>query len=285
MTVRSLFLRKLPLAALALAPLPNFAAGVLENPQPGATASGIGLISGWHCTASRVELAIDGAAPLVAARGTTRIDTAGACARTDTGFGYLVNWASLAPGPHTLRALADGVEFARAEFRVASFGTEFLAGKSGAVTLDDFPAPGLGVELKWMESLQSFGIDRVFAGTPTLGGRWNGANLERRSACTQPQNEGSRGTYAQYDIVTTSESINVTQTGITGLACEYRGTLATPGMLRTAIGTYACSDGKRGTWRLTDYLARATEMQLRLAVKLDTNETCTVDSILGGSRF
>ena len=59
----------------------------------------------------------------------------------------------------------------------------------------------------------------------------------------------------------------------------------TPGMLRTATGTYTCSDGKRGTWRLRDYLARATEMQLRLDVKLDTTETCTVDSILGGSRF
>ncbi len=285
MTTISSRLRALGFAALALAPPAGFAAGVLENPQPGATASGIGLISGWHCTASRIEVVIDGAAPLVAARGTTRTDTGAACGRTDTGFGYLVNWAALAPGLHAIRALADGIEFARAEFRVASFGIEFLTGKSGSVTLDDFPAPGLGVDLKWMESLQSFGVDRVFAGTPTLGGRWNGANLERRSACTQAQNEGSRGTYAQYDIVTTSESLNVTQTGITGLTCEYRGTLATPGMLRTATGTYTCSDGKRGTWKLRDYLARATEMQLRLDVKLDTTETCTVDSILGGSRF
>ena len=106
----SRFLRAVPFAVLALGPRLGIAGGVLENPQPGATASGIGLISGWHCNASRIEVAIDHMAPLVAARGTTRTDTALACGRTDTGFGYLVNWAVLAPGTHSIRALADGIE-------------------------------------------------------------------------------------------------------------------------------------------------------------------------------
>ena len=259
--------------------------GYLENPQPGATASGISIISGWHCTAKKVELVIDGRPALVAALGTTRTDTAAACGRTDTGFGYLVNWAALPAGPHTLRALADGVEFARADFRVASFGAEFLQGKAGAATIDDFPAPGSAVDLRWSEALQSFAVDRVYASLTSLGGRWNGANLERRSGCTQPQNEGTRGTYAQYDITISSESVNVQQTGITGLTCAYTGTLATPAALKTASGSYSCSDGKRGTWRVVDYLSRPTEMQLRMEVKLNTTETCSIDAILGGSRF
>jgi len=260
--------------------------GYLENPQPGATASGISVISGWHCTAKRIELVIDERPALVAALGTTRTDTAGVCGgRTDTGFGYLVNWAALPAGPHTLRALADGVQFARVDFRVVSFGAEFLTGKSGATTVEDFPSPGNAVELRWSEALQSFTPERAYATLASLGGRWNGANLERRTGCTQPQNDGTRGTYAQYDITTSSESLNVQQTGITGLTCSYAGTLSTPAALRTATGTYSCSDGKRGTWRVTDFLSRPTEMQLRLEVKLNTTETCSIDAILGGSRF
>ena len=211
--------------------------GYLENPQPAAVASGIGVISGWHCTAKKIELVIDLRAPLVAAQGTTRGDTAGVCGRTDTGFGYLVNWGALPAGPHTIRVLADGVEFARADFQVAHFGSEFLSGKSGRTTVEDFPAPGTSIELAWRESTQAFEIERIFAAPATLGGTWNGANLERRSGCSQPQNEGTRGTYAQYDITTTAESINVQQTGITGLTCTYTGTLATPAVLRSATGS------------------------------------------------
>ena len=259
--------------------------GYLENPQPASVASGVSVISGWHCRAQRIELVIDGRPALVAARGTTRPDTAGVCGRTDTGFGYLVNWNALAPGPHTITALADGVAFASVDFRVVHFGQEFLRGKSGTTTVDGFPAPGSSVELTWRESLQAFEIDRVLPTPSYLGGRWNGANLERRSGCTQPQNEGTRGTYAQYDITLGSESIHVQQTGITGLTCSYAGTLSTPAALKTATGGYSCSDGKRGTWRLTDYLARPTEMQLRLEIKLDTTESCSIDAILGGSRF
>lgn len=259
--------------------------GYLENPQPGSVASGVALVSGWHCTARKVELVIDERPPMVAAHGSSRGDTAPICGRSDTGFGYLVNWNGYAPGSHTIRVLADGIEFARAEFRVAHFGAEFLTGKSAGVTVDDFPAPGTAVDLAWRESLQGFGIERIYPSPSPLGGRWNGANLERRSGCSQPQNEGTRGTYAQYDITLTSESLNVQQTGITGLNCAYTGTLATPGALRTATGNYSCTDGKRGTWRVTDYLARPTEMQLRLEIELNTTETCSIDAILGGSRF
>jgi len=272
-------------AALTAAALPAAAAGVLENPQPNATVNGIGVISGWHCTASRVELVFDAQAPLRAGSGTDRLDTQATCGRRDTGFGFLVNWAVLGAGPHTVRALADGVEFASATVTVATWGTEFLRGRTGGVVLDGFPDASQAVELAWSESLQSFALQRVYAEAPMLAGRWNGADLERRSGCTQSQNNGSRGTYAQYDITMSSDTMSISQAGVTGLTCQYLGQLAVPFVIPGATGTYSCSDGKRGTWRVRTALASATEMQLRLDIQLDTSETCAVDAILGGSRF
>lgn len=272
-------------AACLAAALPAAATGALENPQPDATVSGIGVVSGWHCTAARIELAIDGQAPVRAGSGTDRLDTLATCGRRDTGFGFLLNWAVLGAGPHTVRALADGVEFASARVNVATFGAEFLRGRTGGAVVDGFPDAASAVELAWSESQQAFVAQRTLALGTLIAGRWNGADLERRSACTQPQNEGTRGTYAQYDITVTSDSLGITQTGITGLACQYRGQLATPFVIPGSAGTYSCSDGKRGTWRVKDMLATATEMQLRMDIKLDTTETCSVDAILGGSRF
>jgi hypothetical protein len=55
-----------------------------------------------------------------------------------------------------------------------------------------------------------------------INGRWNGVNLEKRSACTSPQNEGNRGTYAQFDIVADSTgNLSIQQSRITGLNCTY----------------------------------------------------------------
>jgi hypothetical protein len=271
-------------AALAAA-LPAAAAGNLENPAPGATVSGLGLVSGWHCSASRIELAFDAQPPVRAGSGTDRLDTLQACGRRDTGFGFLVNWAVLGAGPHTVRALADGVEFASARVEVVTLGAEFLRGRAASVVVPGFPDASQSTELAWNEGLQAFSAQRVLAEAPTLSGRWNGADLERRTGCTQPQNEGSRGTYAQYDITLSSDTLGITQAGITGLTCQYRGTLPAPFVVPGATGTYSCSDGKRGTWTVKSMLATATEMQLRFDVKLDTTETCAIDAILGGSRF
>ena len=43
-----------------------FAAGAIENPQPDATESGIGVISGWNCQASAITIQVNNAAPVVA---------------------------------------------------------------------------------------------------------------------------------------------------------------------------------------------------------------------------
>src|SRR5882762_2130678 len=83
----------------------------LENPRPGSFQSGIGLISGWACTANRIDIEIDGSTTLQAAYGTARGDTSATCGDDgNNGFGLLVNWNLLKDGTHTLRVLRNGTE-------------------------------------------------------------------------------------------------------------------------------------------------------------------------------
>ena len=130
--------------------------GVLENPAPGASQSGIGLISGWVCSASQVTLSIDGGNPVPAAYGTSRLDTAGACGDADNGFGRLLNWNLLGDGEHTVTAFADGMPFGQATFTVTTFGTTFLSGVEGEYELFDFA--GRDVFVRWQEGQQNFVI-------------------------------------------------------------------------------------------------------------------------------
>ena len=139
---------------------------VLENPQPGAFVSGIGAISGWVCDASTIEIEFDNDAAnrWQAGYGTLREDTYGVCGDTNNGFGLLYNWNNLGDGIHTVRALADGVEFASATVVVTTLGEEFLRGASGTFTVSDFPQPGVNVDLLWQQSQQNFAIAGVAGG-------------------------------------------------------------------------------------------------------------------------
>ncbi len=139
---------------------------ILENPQPGAFVSGIGAISGWVCDASKIEIEFDNDAAnrWQAGYGTQRLDTYGVCGDTDNGFGLLYNWNKLGDGIHTVRAFADGGEFASATVAVTTFGTEFLMGASGTFTVSDFPQPGVDVDLLWQQSQQNFVISGVSGG-------------------------------------------------------------------------------------------------------------------------
>lgn len=143
--------------AQAIYPSSEPPVGVLENPQPNSPVSGIGLISGWVCTASRIDLLIDGT-PVQAAYGTSRADTRPVCGDDNNGFGFLVNWNSLGDGPHTVVALANGIEFGRATVTVTTLGQEFLTGASGRYTLR---FNGRTVTVEWREELQNFVIVEV----------------------------------------------------------------------------------------------------------------------------
>ena len=156
--------------------------GALENPLDGSFQSGAGLFSGWVCDALRVDLEIDGTALFEAAYGTSRGDTIGVCGDTNNGFALLTNWNLVGEGTHTVRALADGVEFASGTFTVATLGTEFLSGASGAYSLSDFPQPGQNVVVTWQQAAQNFVITDY---TKSVA---NTAVIEAREASVQPLN-------------------------------------------------------------------------------------------------
>jgi hypothetical protein len=128
---------------------------------------------------------------------------------------------------------------------------------------------------------------RASPGTVALiDGRWNGANLERRSNCASVQNNGTRGTYAEFLISTNSDGdIGITQAGITGLTCNYFGKYRVEGANRSAAGTYSCTDGKRGDFQTRGMLVTETAVSMRMDIVLNTSETCSIDAIIGGSRF
>ncbi|MCS6924823.1 MAG: hypothetical protein NZ578_02860 [Candidatus Binatia bacterium] len=133
-------------------------AAVLENPAPGSIQSGIGVVSGWKCQATRIEVIFDNGAPIQVGYGTSRGDTRQGCGDDNNGFGLLWNWNLLGPGRHTVRVLDNGVEFARATFTVVSTGEEFLTGLSGEAVAPGFPDASVDTTLVWQESLQNFVI-------------------------------------------------------------------------------------------------------------------------------
>ena len=140
-------------------------AATLENPANGSFYSGLGVISGWKCTANGLlTVRFNDGDPIPLAYGNARGDVrnAGACPSARVGFVSIMNWAELGDGTHTAVAYDDGVEFARSTFTVTTLGTPFLQGASREVDVFDFPELGTDVLLKWQPSLQNFIItDRV----------------------------------------------------------------------------------------------------------------------------
>ena len=119
-----------------------------------------------------------------------------------------------------------------------------------------------------------------------LNGRWNGVNLENRSNCRAPENNGSRGTYAQFDVVIDSQgNLAITQSGITGLNCNYGGRYQLTGSRLAWQGSYNCTDGKRGDFESSTIEPHALSLDIRLATRLTSSEACNVDAILSMARL
>jgi hypothetical protein len=124
--------------------------------------------------------------------------------------------------------------------------------------------------------------------TPSLAGVWYGAIIEARSNCSQSQNNGNRATYGQYTIgmgVGPNGGLSIILSGVTGLQCTYNGNFTTNGARLSANGTLSCADGKHGTWQSTSMTVLPRAMSLELDVQLDTTETCSVFTVIGGSRL
>ena len=143
----------------------------LENPRAGSFQSGVGVISGWACHAHEIVIELDGM-PFKASYGTERESAVERiCGHSNAGFSLLWNWNNLGAGPHTVRALIDGVEFAKTTVRVTTFGEDpFPRGWSGTFDLPGFPASGETTVVQWEESLQNFVITD---GQPNTGGGYN----------------------------------------------------------------------------------------------------------------
>ena len=138
----------------------------LENPAPGSFQSGLGVISGWVCEADTVEIVFepggtDDTLTFEAGSGTERLDTADQCGDSDTGFGLLFNWNLLGDGTHTVRALADGDEFAHSTVTVTPLAGEFARGLRRTHEIADFPTAGQTTTVEWREAQQNFVITGV----------------------------------------------------------------------------------------------------------------------------
>ena len=194
------------------------AAGVLEIPSATSVGSlsvetGIGLISGWHCSAKRIQVVIDTKPPVDAPYGSSRDDTAGVCGgKTDTGFALLLNWNVLSTGNHTVKVLADGVEFGRAQVYATNLGSEFLTGLPNATyRLPNFPRLGVATDVTWVEARQNMSI--LFTYALTLGGSYYGALLKDGV----PQ-------YAKYDVTIVDGRMSVAVSYADGTTCSFSGT-------------------------------------------------------------
>ncbi len=153
-----------------LSAAPVWAQANVENPPVNSTQSGISLISGWVCTATKIEAMIDNLAAVQIPYGTPRGDAQSTCGgKVNTGFGALINWNILGDGSHVVKILADGQPIASIPITVVTFGVSFLQGASRTLTTG---FGGCLAALQWRESQQNF----VIAGTelcfqPFLG-RW-----------------------------------------------------------------------------------------------------------------
>ncbi len=186
---------RLLIVGLIFAAIPASAA-VLEVPQSGGDASGIGYISGWKCPPNdKITISIDGGDPIPVPSGVRRGDTAGACGNDGrNGFITQMNFGLLGSGFHTVAVRQNGQTFTTSTFNVTTFGTPFLTGASGAYTLLDFPTKGKRVDVDWDQGTQNFVITGTSSGPipsptpqptpkPTAGGGCNSfgaiTNLQR----------------------------------------------------------------------------------------------------------
>jgi hypothetical protein len=134
-----------------------WAQGFIENPVNLGTESGVGVISGFHCTSRDISFRINGSSIGKAGSGTERGDTQQLCGRTDTGFSLLFNFNLLAPGTHSLSMYASGQLVETRSFKTTkSAGEEYAKGKTKKILLDDFPITGQSSVLEWVTAKQSF---------------------------------------------------------------------------------------------------------------------------------
>jgi alpha-tubulin suppressor-like RCC1 family protein len=135
----------------------------LDSPVNGSFESGIGVVHGWVCEASRISIQVDDHPHFVASYGAARTDSQGTCGDNSNGFAAAINWADYGDGEHTLILFADGQPLTEARVIVTTLGQSFLSGLSANTRVSDFPAAGLSTPLAWSEPHQNFVVSRSTA--------------------------------------------------------------------------------------------------------------------------
>lgn len=165
-------LRHFVVSISLLLPIAASAQGYLENPVAGSTESGIGLVSGWHCTAKEVTVLVDGVALGKSGVGSVRNDTNSVCGHVNTGFSLLYNYNKPEAGPHEITVYADGQLLEKRAFNtVRSGGMPFLEGRSNITAIPNFPQNGNSTVVQWSQAKQSFVVIGA-ADTNTLDGTY-----------------------------------------------------------------------------------------------------------------
>ena len=130
----------------------------LGNPTAGSIRSGVGLISGWVCDATELEVSFDEGQRFYVPYGSSRPDTESVCGDTDNGFGLLWNFNELGDGQHLITFYIDGQLATQVEFNVTTPDTNFLRGVTGQgeILLSD----GQRASVQWEETIQGFTITK-----------------------------------------------------------------------------------------------------------------------------
>ena len=285
------FVPALALAMLAVVLFNSraFAAAALENPQPNAIESGITAISGWYCPAAAITVQIDSNAPVSVPYGSERGDTASLCGGAlKNGFSYLFNWNTLTVGPHTLKAFADGVQFASVTVNVVTLGAEFLANKSGEYWLNNFPDYGKRTRITWQQSKQNFVVSSTDTQVAKIDGSYIGCIITTNSGCTTPANTGGpRYDLYQFTVAATAQSV-LTIKGDNGGSCEFVGQAlytTSGGHIVVPAGDFSCSNGLKGPWAAERLVFDAAAMIGEMTLKYTTGETCTSVGRIGAARY
>lgn len=265
------------------------AESALENPQPGATESGISAITGWYCPAAAITVQIDDMAPFAVPYGSGRGDTAVRCGgAVNNGFSYLFNYNTLAPGAHIIKAFADGVPFATANINVVTLGAEFLAGKAGEYILNNFPDYGKRTRVTWQESKQNFVVTGTDAQTPPIDGQYLGGLATVNTGCATAGNNGPHFDVNVYTLTYGAQSLlTMIWENPAAVKCTFTGTAyytTAGGEIVVPAGTFSCGNALSGTWSAERMVFEATGMLATLTLKYTGGETCTASARIGAAR-
>ncbi|GAA6153096.1 hypothetical protein [Pseudoteredinibacter isoporae] len=250
MNVRTLMLSGVSMLLGSIA----VAEGNLENPAKDAVESGISAISGWHCTATDIDIEIDGKSYGKAGMGTIRTDAQSRCGHENSGFSLLFNYAALTDGEHTLVARVDGEVWIERTFttvRPAS-DTDFVPDSDHTEYAIDFPKPGDALELKWQSAKQSFTVTRSYRNLVNPGKMV--ATFNRTFSGHARGYDPSRPTSQFGQLDSTEFTLNISETAFamsrvgTDLGdCDYNGDITFFFNKVTSNGTFSCS-GSSGTY-------------------------------------